>query len=186
MAGFFVCLSIPILIFILLYNYHRNSETIIVILHDDVAKTSRASIENVEAMIGGVAATLRLLAEVTAANPNFFRTDRSNDVLFRALTTADEIDAAVVSFEDGYHRAVTRIDDDRRRSDQNPAKRDLAFEISSTTFRWVKTAVVIGRFSIIGGTSSANTPFQPQPTTEPHRIFGGEGNEDSGGYGASD
>jgi adenylate cyclase len=118
MAGFFVCLSIPILIFILLYNYHRNSETIIATLHEDVAKTSRASIENVEAMIGGVAATLRLLAEVTAANPNFFRTDRSNDVLFRALTTADEIDAAVVSFEDGYHRAVTRIDDDRRRSDQ--------------------------------------------------------------------
>jgi adenylate cyclase len=118
MAGFFVCLSIPILIFILLYNYHRNSETIIAILHEDVAKTSRASIENVEAMIGGVAATLHLLAEVTAANPDFFRTERSNDVLFRALTNGDEIDAAFVSFEDGYHRAVTRIDDDRRRSDQ--------------------------------------------------------------------
>jgi adenylate cyclase len=118
MAGFFVCLSIPILIFILLYNYHRNSETMIAILHEDVAKTSRASIENVEAMIGGVAVTLRLLAEVTGANPGFFRTERSNDVLFRALTTADEIDAAFVSFEDGYHRAVTRIDDDRRRSDQ--------------------------------------------------------------------
>jgi adenylate cyclase len=118
MAGFFVGLSIPVLIFILLYNYHRNSETIIAILHEDVAKTSRASVENVEAMIGGVAATLRLLVEVTAANPGFFRTEKSNDVLFRALTTADEIDAAFVSFEDGYHRAVTRIDDDRRRSDQ--------------------------------------------------------------------
>jgi adenylate cyclase len=117
MAGFFVCLSIPILIFILLYNYHRNSETIIATLHEDVAKTSRASIENVEAMIGGVAATLRLLADVTSADPAFFRTERSNDVLYRALTTADEIDAAFVSFEDGYHRAVTRMDDDRRRSD---------------------------------------------------------------------
>ncbi len=117
MAGFFVCLSIPILIFILFYNYHRNSEAIIATLHEEVAKTSRASMENVEAMIGGVAATLRLLSEVTAANPAFFRTTRSNDVLYRALTTADEIDAAFVSFEDGYHRAVTRIDDDRRRSD---------------------------------------------------------------------
>jgi adenylate cyclase len=117
MAGFFVCLSIPILIFILVYNYHRNSEVIIATLHEDVAKTSRTSMENVEAMIGGVAATLRLLADVTAADPAFFRTGRSNDVLFRALTTADEIDAAFVSFEDGYHRAVTRIDDDRRRSD---------------------------------------------------------------------
>jgi adenylate cyclase len=117
MAGFFVCLSIPILIFILLYNYHRNSQTIIAILHEHVAKASRASVENVENMIGGVAATLRLLAEVTAADPDFFRTERSNDVLFRALTTAAEIDAAFVSFEDGYHRAVTRIDNDRRRSD---------------------------------------------------------------------
>lgn len=117
MAGLFVGLSIPILIFILLYSYYRNSEAIIAILHEDVAKTSRASMENVEDMIGGVAATLRLLAEVTAANPDFLRTGRSNDVLYRALTTAAEIDAAFVSFEDGYHRAVTRIDDDRRRSD---------------------------------------------------------------------
>jgi adenylate cyclase len=30
---------------------------------------------------------------------------------------APEIDAAYVSFDDGYHRVVTRIDDDRRRSD---------------------------------------------------------------------
>jgi adenylate cyclase len=117
MAGFFVCLSIPILIFILVYNYHRNSEAILATLREEVAKTSRASMENVEAMIGGVAATLRLLAEVAAADPVFFRPARSNDVLYRALTTADEIDAAFVSFEDGYHRAVTRIDDDRRRSD---------------------------------------------------------------------
>jgi adenylate cyclase len=117
MAAFFVCLTIPILIFILVYSYHRNSEAIMTTLHQQVAKTSQASRENVEAMIGGVAATLRLLADVTAANPAFFRTTRSNDVLYRALTTADEIDAAFVSFEDGYHRAVTRIDDDRRRSD---------------------------------------------------------------------
>lgn len=117
MAGFFVGLSIPILIFILLYSYYRNSETIIAILHESVAKTSRASTENVEAVIGGVGATLRLLAVVVAADPAFFRTERSRDVLFRVLTTADEIDAAFVSFEDGYHRVVTRIDDDRRRSD---------------------------------------------------------------------
>jgi adenylate cyclase len=118
MAAFFVCLSIPILIFILVYSYQRNSAAIMASLHQQVAKTSQASRENVEAMIGGVAATLRLLAEVTATDPEFFRTTRSNDVLYRALTTGPEIDAAFVSFEDGYHRAVTRIDDDRRRSDQ--------------------------------------------------------------------
>jgi adenylate cyclase len=54
-----------------------------------VAKTSRASIENVEGMIGGVAATLRLLAQVTVRKKSGL----------------------------AAHRAVTRIDDDRRRSD---------------------------------------------------------------------
>jgi len=117
MAGFFVCLSIPILIFILVYNYHRNAETIIARLQDQVAKTRQASIENVESMIHGVAATARLLAEVAAADPTFFRTEQSREILFQALTTAGEVDAAFVSFEDGYHRAVTRIDDNRRRSD---------------------------------------------------------------------
>src|ERR1700737_1094003 len=104
MAGIFVCLSIPILIFIVVYNYHRNSEVIIATLDEDVAKTSRASIENVEAMIHGVAGTLSVLAEVTVADPGFFRTEQSREVLFRVLTTAAEIDAAFVSFEDGYHR----------------------------------------------------------------------------------
>ena len=117
MSVLFVCLSIPILIFILAYNYYRNSEVMMATLKDDVAKTRQASIENVEGMIQGVAGTLRLLAEVVAADPALFRTDRSREVLFRTLTSAEEIDAAFVSFEDGYHRAVTRIDDDRRRSD---------------------------------------------------------------------
>ena len=117
MAGLFVCLSIPALIFILAYSYHRNSETMLATLQEEAAKTRQASIENVDAMIRAVAGTLRLLAEITAADPGFFRTERSNEVLFQALTAAEEIDAAFVSFEDGYHRAVTRIDDDRRRSD---------------------------------------------------------------------
>jgi hypothetical protein len=117
MSGLFIALSIPVLIFILVYNYHSNSSTMVALLQQDVAKARRANIENVEAMFQGLAGTLRLLAEVVAANPDFFRTEGSRDVLFRALTSAPEIDAAFVSFEDGYHRAVTRIDDDRRRSD---------------------------------------------------------------------
>jgi class 3 adenylate cyclase/ABC-type nitrate/sulfonate/bicarbonate transport system substrate-binding protein len=117
MAGVFVCLSIPILIFILVYNYHRNSEAILATLQEVVTKTRQASIENVEAMIRDVAGTLGLLAEMAATDPSFFRTEKSRDVLYRAVTSAAEIDAAYVSFEDGYHRVVTRIDDDRRRAD---------------------------------------------------------------------
>src|SRR5690606_4661615 len=34
-----------------------------------------------------------------------------------ALVAADQIDAIYVSFEDGFHRVVSRLDADRRRSD---------------------------------------------------------------------
>jgi class 3 adenylate cyclase len=37
--------------------------------------------------------------------------------LYSALTSGAHIDAVYVSFEDGYHRVVTRIDEDRRRAD---------------------------------------------------------------------
>jgi class 3 adenylate cyclase len=60
---------------------------------------------------------LRILAQVAAGDPDYFRTEQSRDLLYRALISATYIDAVYVSFDDGYHRVVTRIDADRRRSD---------------------------------------------------------------------
>jgi adenylate cyclase len=117
MAGLFVLLSIPVLIFILVYSYRQNTAAIRATLNDAVAKTRQASIEDAENLINPVAGTLTLLAAVAADNPETFRNEESRDLLYEALTSARQIDAAYVSFEDGYHRVVTRIDDDRRRSD---------------------------------------------------------------------
>jgi adenylate cyclase len=117
MSLLFVCLSIPILLFILAYNYYMQSAAIMSTLRADVAKTKQASIENSQNLIRPVASTLRLLAESAGANPTFFKTEQSRELLFGALTSAAQIDAVYVSFEDGYHRVLTRIDDDRRRSD---------------------------------------------------------------------
>ncbi|WP_235999317.1 ABC transporter substrate-binding protein [Bradyrhizobium uaiense] len=117
MSGLFVLLSIPVLIFILVYNYRQNAAAINATLHDVVAKTRQVSIEDAGNLINPVAATLELLAAVAAEDPEVFRKEDSRDLLYRALTSAPQIDAAYVSFEDGYHRVVTRIDDDRRRSD---------------------------------------------------------------------
>ena len=117
MSGLFIALSIPILIFVLVYNYHSNSQTMVAMLQGEVTKARKGSIENTESMIQRVAVALGLLADIAAADPTFFRTERSRDTLYRVVTSAPEIDAAYVSFEDGYHRVVTRIDDDRRRSD---------------------------------------------------------------------
>jgi adenylate cyclase len=117
MSGLFVLLSIPVLIFILVYNYRQNAAAISATLNDVVAKTKQASIENAENLINPVAATLSMLAAVAVQDPSAFRKEESRELLYQALTSARQIDAAFVSFEDGFHRVVTRMDDDRRRSD---------------------------------------------------------------------
>ena len=117
MSLLFIGLSIPILIFILIYNYNKNSAGMVSILNDAVAQASQAGIERTENLIESTEGPLRFLAEVAAADPGYFRGEQSNDLLYRGLTSAAHIDAIYVSFEDGYHRVVTRIDEDRRRAD---------------------------------------------------------------------
>jgi class 3 adenylate cyclase/ABC-type nitrate/sulfonate/bicarbonate transport system substrate-binding protein len=117
MSLLFIGLSIPILIFILIYNYNKNSAGMVAILNEAVAQTSLAGVERTQDLIENTESSLRFLAEVAAIDPGYFRTEQSRDLLYRALTSATHIDAAYVSFEDGYHRVVTRIDEDRRRAD---------------------------------------------------------------------
>jgi class 3 adenylate cyclase/ABC-type nitrate/sulfonate/bicarbonate transport system substrate-binding protein len=117
MSLLFIGLSIPILIFILIYNYNKNSAGMVSILNEAVAQTSRAGVERTQDLIENTESPLRFLAELASADPGYFRTEQSRDLLYRALTSAAYIDAAYVSFEDGYHRVVTRIDEDRRRAD---------------------------------------------------------------------
>jgi class 3 adenylate cyclase/ABC-type nitrate/sulfonate/bicarbonate transport system substrate-binding protein len=117
MSLLFIGLSIPVLIFILIYNYNKNSAGIVSILNNAVAQSSQAGVERTQDMIENTESPLRFLAEVAAAEPGYFRTEQSRDLLYRALTSAAHIDAVYVSFEDGYHRVVTRIDEDRRRAD---------------------------------------------------------------------
>jgi class 3 adenylate cyclase len=117
MSLLFIGLSIPILIFILIYNYNKNSAGMVSILNEAVAQTSQAGVERTQDLIENTESPLRFLAELASADPGYFRTEQSRDLLYRALTSAPHIDAAYVSFEDGYHRVATRIDEDRRRAD---------------------------------------------------------------------
>jgi class 3 adenylate cyclase/ABC-type nitrate/sulfonate/bicarbonate transport system substrate-binding protein len=117
MSLLFIGLSIPALIFILIYNYNKNSAGMVSILNDAVAQTSQAGVERTQDLIENTESPLRFLADLAVADPGYFRTEQSNDLLYRALTSGAYIDAAYVSFEDGYHRVVTRIDEDRRRAD---------------------------------------------------------------------
>jgi class 3 adenylate cyclase/ABC-type nitrate/sulfonate/bicarbonate transport system substrate-binding protein len=141
MSLLFIGLSIPILIFILIYNYNKNSAGMVSILNDAVAQTSQAGVERTQDLIESTESPLRFIAEVAAADPGYFRTEQSRNLLYRALTSAAQIDAVYVSFEDGYHRVVTRIDEDRRRSDPRiPATANWhASYIDAITFALART-----------------------------------------------
>ena len=117
MSLLFIGLSIPVLIFILIYNYNKNSAGIVSILDEAVAQTSRVGVERTQDLIDSTESSLRFIAELAATDPGYFRTEQSRDLLYRTLTSAAHIDGVHVSFEDGYDRVVTRIDEDRRRAD---------------------------------------------------------------------
>ena len=119
MSALFLVVSIPVLILILLVSFQQNEAAIRARLNDDMAKTKRASIEDAENLILPVASTLEQLAAVAAQDPEVFKQEASRDLLYRALTSAPQIDAIYVSFENGFHRIVTRINDERRRSNPN-------------------------------------------------------------------
>jgi hypothetical protein len=55
----FVSLSIPILVFILVFNYNRTSRAIIATLHEQVGKTRLATIDSAQNLIQRVAASAR-------------------------------------------------------------------------------------------------------------------------------
>jgi adenylate cyclase len=169
MALVFVSLSIPVLIFILVYNYSQTSAVIIQTLHDEITKTRQATIDSAQNLIRPVAGTVRLLAEVAASDPSLFKTEPSRELLYRALISADQIDAIYVSFEDGYHRVVTRMDDRRRGADPRippsanwhssyiDAYSAGAYRVRHRTFfdSWPH---VVGEYAVPGTTGPWGTP----------------------------
>ena len=68
MSLLFIGLSIPVLIFILIYNYNKNSAGIVSILDEAVAQTSQAGVERAQDLIDNTESSLRFLAEVAASD----------------------------------------------------------------------------------------------------------------------
>ncbi|MFO1079700.1 MAG: adenylate/guanylate cyclase domain-containing protein [Reyranellaceae bacterium] len=113
----FAGLILPALGGVAAFSYQQNvrnltalSQRFIDRARDDAVQTSRQLLEPV---IG----TLRMVAAAETATPGFYRSDDSADFLYYALTSAPQVDAVYASFENGFHRVVTRMDADRRRSD---------------------------------------------------------------------
>lgn len=108
---------IPVLLFILTFGYSRLSAAGRALLEERVAQSQRAIIASTYNFFGVVETGIGAVAQFAAADPNFFRKNESRDILYQTLRPTPQVDALYVSFEDGYHRVVTRIDEDRRSAD---------------------------------------------------------------------
>jgi len=110
-------LIIPALVFVLAFSYHRNRQASLKVLDRSIKRSQESSIEATKKLIDNPAGILHLLAEMAKVDPVQFRFELSREILYKGLISADQIDAIYVSFEDGYHRVVSRVDANRRRSD---------------------------------------------------------------------
>ena len=108
--------SIP-LVFILAYGYTRNQAAIAETLDEQLARDTARNIHGVAERVDGVVSIASIVGAAVEADPAMFHSDRGDSILWRSVATSPQIDALYVSFEDGHHRVITRIDDDRRKSD---------------------------------------------------------------------
>ena len=116
-AAIFVLLILPALGFVIAFSYYENARNLRSLSNRFIDRARDETITMVLNFLEPVGATLKLVAAMAGTRPEFFRSEDSRNVLHQALVSAEQIDAVYVSFEDGYHRVVTRIDADRRCSD---------------------------------------------------------------------
>jgi class 3 adenylate cyclase len=113
----FLALSVLPLVGILAYGYRRNQAAITASLDEQLERDTARNIHQVAELVDGVATAASIVGTAVEADPSLFRTEQGDAVIWRAVATAPQIDALYVSFEDGHHRVVSRIDDERRKSD---------------------------------------------------------------------
>jgi class 3 adenylate cyclase len=114
-ALLFAVLIVPTLLVVLTYGYRESERTLLALSEASINRARDDGVALVGQLFEPVASTLRIVARTAATQPGFFRAEKSRDVLYAALNSAPQIDAVYTSFEDGYHRVVTRVDSERRR-----------------------------------------------------------------------
>ena len=113
----FALLILPALAIVIGFSFYENLTNLTALSNRFIDGASQDAREMSEHLLQPVAEAVRLMAGAEETTPGFFRSDESSNFLYDALISAPQIDAVYASFENGFHRVVTRVDDDRRRSD---------------------------------------------------------------------
>lgn len=107
---------IPAMIFILGYGYQKLSGSRYLFLEEEMTASQKNIFSSVNSFLDPVIANIETISGFASFDPLAFKREESREILFRSVNGMPQIDALYVSFADGYHRVVTRIDDDRRRA----------------------------------------------------------------------
>jgi adenylate cyclase len=113
----FALLILPALAIVIGFSFHENLRNLTALSNRFIDRASQDAREMSGNLLQPVAEALRLMAGAEETTPGFFRSKESSNFLYDALISAPQIDAVYTTFENGFHRVVTRVDDDRRRSD---------------------------------------------------------------------
>jgi adenylate cyclase len=113
----FALLILPALAIVIGFSFHENLRNLTSLSNRFIDRASQDAREMSGNLLQPVAEALRLMAGAEETTPGFFRSEESSNFLYDALISAPQIDAVNTTFENGFHRVVTRVDDDRRRSD---------------------------------------------------------------------
>jgi hypothetical protein len=79
----FMILILPVLVLIMTYSYYANSRSLILLGNTQIERAKDDSIYVATNLLEPVAGTLRIIAQVAASDPGYFRTEQSRDLLFR-------------------------------------------------------------------------------------------------------
>lgn len=115
----FSALSLPVLALVLSLSYWRNIQSTKELLHDEEARAHETIERIVHVFFRSAVNNLEILAALSATQKNFFRSAESNNVLHTTLMWEKHIDHIYVTYEDGYVRGVSRINDERKHNDPN-------------------------------------------------------------------
>jgi class 3 adenylate cyclase len=116
-SAIFALLILPALGAVIAFSYYANADNLANISQRFIDRARDDALDLVSKFFEPVEATLGIVSAVATASPELFRAEESRNILYEALISAPQIDAVYTSFDDGYHRVVTRMDEDRRRTD---------------------------------------------------------------------
>ena len=118
LLGIFLVLTILPMLGVLVYGYIRNEAAALANLDRQVTHNMRQTVMASAEMVETVGHVVAVVADSAAMEPVYFKSKIGGQVLWRSLKEANQIDAIYVSLESGFHRVVSRIDADRRKSNE--------------------------------------------------------------------